>query len=237
MKPFRRRCSLVGEISQELLTRIQRMNSRGQEELPAERALAQEMGVSRPVMREALKWLQSQGLVEVQHGVGNRVVNRLHKPVGVAMSLQVPDPRARLRQLMEARLILEPEMARLAAGRINLRQRNRLRHLQTKLGVCNAAQEAIEYDVEFHRVLAEASGNDVLLLMMRSVAELQKESRAITLAHSGIALVCTHHEQILKAVERGDADAAAQAMRHHLETAAQDLARQLSSMSTKKVIR
>ena len=71
--------------------------------------------MSRTVMREATKRLESQGLLEIRHGSGTWVVNQLHKPVCGSLSLAMPKCKERLRQLNEARLLVEPEIARQAA--------------------------------------------------------------------------------------------------------------------------
>ena len=84
----------------------------------AKRDLSARFGVSRTVLREAVSGLELQGLIEVKHGVGLRVCNQLHRPVTASVTLLVPDEAERLRQTMEARLLVEVEIARLAATRI-----------------------------------------------------------------------------------------------------------------------
>ncbi len=229
---FKRRTPLVEELCEELSNKIRTGKYRANQWLPSERTLAAKMGVSRTALREALKRLESQGLVAVQHGVGVQVVNRLHKSVRTSVAWRVPNERQRLRQLMEARLLIEPEVARLAARRVTKTQLGQLRDIQNRLGRAKSTAEAARLDLTFHGVLAHACGNEVFALMLDAAGELGAESRRLTIANWGAPRAHAHHEQILAAVGRGDGDGAARLMRDHIKIAAQDLAKQLNHTST-----
>lgn len=193
--------------------------------LPPERELAERYGVSRTVVREAVKRLELQGLLEVQHGVGLKVVDRLHAPLSGALELLLPDEADRLSQLMETRRTVEPEIARLAAERARLEDVAALRAVQDRLAAAAGASEAIQCDVDFHRALARAAGNRILELLLESLGDLGRESRKATIAQTGQALVFDHHARILAAVEARRPDDAREAMRHHLDHARDDLHR------------
>jgi DNA-binding FadR family transcriptional regulator len=109
--------SLVSKVCTRLAAMMRSPAFTATDKLPPERILAQKLGVSRTVMREATKRLESQGLLEIRHGSGIRIVNELHRPVCGSLSLAMPAPQERLRQLNEARLLVEPEIARQAAER------------------------------------------------------------------------------------------------------------------------
>jgi DNA-binding FadR family transcriptional regulator len=102
--------------------------------LPPERELAKRLGVSRTVIREATKRLELQGLIEVQHGVGLKVVDRLHAPLIGALELLLPEKLERLAQLAETRRMVEPELARQAAERATAKHVQQLSRLQWKRG-------------------------------------------------------------------------------------------------------
>ncbi len=191
--------------------------------LPPERQLAAQFGVSRPVVREATKRLELQGLLEVRHGVGTRVVDRLHAPLSGSINLLVGDARQRLTQSLEVRAALEPEVARLAAERATPAQRRHLRAVHQRLEEAETLDAAIEADLEFHRALAELSGNDIFALVLSSMADLGRASRQATISFAGVAVARTHHAAILAAVESGDGIAATAAMRHHIQSAMTDL--------------
>lgn len=185
--------------------------------LPPERALSARLGVSRSALREAVQRLEMQGLLEVRHGVGVRVVNRPQAPVGATLARELPDPDERLRQFAEVRLWVEPAIARAAAERAGPAERAALRAAHERLGA--TLEEAVPADLEFHRLLADFAGNRVLSLMLSSIAGLEAETRRITLGHVGLAEAAAQHARIVAAVERGDGDAAHAAMLAHVRAA------------------
>src|SRR4051812_2784049 len=75
--------------------------------LAPERQLAATLGVSRPVLREAIKRLENQGLLASRHGVGVQVVDQPHVPVGAALERALPSPAERIRQFTAARRVVE----------------------------------------------------------------------------------------------------------------------------------
>jgi GntR family transcriptional repressor for pyruvate dehydrogenase complex len=191
--------------------------------LPPERELAEQLGVSRTVVREATKRLELQGLLEVRHGVGLKVVDRLHSPLVGSLELLLPDAALRLEQLCETRRIVEPELARLAAERARPAHRERLRRAQENLAAAVETVEAIEADLEFHRGVAQAAGNRILELLLESLADLGRDTRRATLATTGFERAHEHHAEILRAIENRRPQAAADAMRRHVEEAGRDL--------------
>ena len=88
--------SLVESVSQQLARELRREGA--DEWLPAERQLAEQLGVSRRVVGEATKRLELQGLVEVRHGIGIRRADRLHQPLNGSIAILIPDEPDRLRQ-------------------------------------------------------------------------------------------------------------------------------------------
>lgn len=219
---IQRPSTLVEEVSQRLARELRR--ERADEWLPPERELASQLGVSRTVVREATKRLELQGLVEVRHGVGIRRSENLHKPLNGSLALLIPDEAGRLKQSLEVRLAIEPEVARLAASRITAVQERELRKVHARLELATELPDAVEADIEFHRALARATGNDIFSLLLETLSDLGRESRMATISHAGVKRAIEHHAAILEAVVRGDEAAAAKAMRHHIEVAIQDLA-------------
>lgn len=197
--------------------------------LPTTQVLSAQYGVSRTVMREAINRLELQGLVEARHGVGLRVVRRLHKPVMASLSLLIPDLPDRLRQAMAVRFLLEVEIARLAAPRIDEQGLRRLLAAQSRLATPGIdVAEAAAADTEFHQTLADCCGNEVLKLMLESIVGLCHESRRRTIARTGRERPYLTHQRIVEAIARKDAAGAAEAMREHLELTREDLTAQLA---------
>ena len=218
------RSTLVDKVCRKLAAVIRQEMTAGDLMLPPERDLAAQFGVSRPVVREATKRLELQGLLEVRQGVGTRVVDRLHAPLSGSISLLVDDARERLRQSLEVRLALEPQVASHAAERATKAQRRRLQAVHDRLASASELSAAIEADLEFHRALAEAAHNDIFALVLNSMADLGRASRQETISHAGVQTACKHHAKILAAVIKGDARAAETAMRQHIRAAIADLA-------------
>jgi GntR family transcriptional regulator, transcriptional repressor for pyruvate dehydrogenase complex len=215
--------SLVEKVCDQLAKIIRHDQEEDDGWLPTERELSAQLGVSRSVVREAAKRLESQGLVEIQHGIGIKAVDKLHKPLNGSLALLIPDAEERLRQLNETRMAIEPESARLAAENATPAQLRTLRRIHQQLLDAPDNAHAIKADMAFHRALAEASGNQMFRLILDSLAEIGFASRQRTIGRVGKFTGIEHHAAILEAVERGDSKAAVAAMRHHITCAGEDM--------------
>jgi GntR family transcriptional repressor for pyruvate dehydrogenase complex len=218
-----RPASLVGRVCQQLAELIRNGSPDEERWLPGERSLAEKLGVSRTVVREATKRLEQQGLLEIQHGTGIKIVDRLHRPLNDSFALLLPDLADRLSQLNEARLAIEPDAAALAAGRASADQLRALRRIHARLEEASDHPSAIEADIAFHHAIADASGNRIYRLVLDSLAEVGVSSRLRTIGRIGKQTAVGHHAAILEAVERRDADSARAAMRRHILAAGEDM--------------
>jgi GntR family transcriptional regulator, transcriptional repressor for pyruvate dehydrogenase complex len=228
-----RPASLVDSVCKQLAKLIQVSGADEDDRwLPGERSLAEKLGVSRSVVREATKRLEQQGLLEVQHGNGIKVVDRLHRPLSDSLSLLIPDMADRLRQLNETRLSIEPDAAASAAERATKAQMRDLRRIHAVLQKAPDNDSAIQCDLAFHHAIADASGNLIYRLVLDSLGELGLTSRLRTIGRVGKQTAIEHHEGILTAIEQHDADAARNAMRAHIIAAGQDMA--LPAFKTRK---
>lgn len=191
--------------------------------LPAERELSLQLGVSRSVVREATKRLETQGLVEIQHGLGVRVVNRLHHPLNGSLALLLPDLADRLQALIETRLTIEPEAAAQAARRATRAQLNALGGIHRRLMEAASDEAAAEADCAFHQAVAESSGNLIYRLILDSLAELSFSSRVRTIGRVGWKTAFEHHGTVLEALRARDAAGARARMHAHVLAAFEDL--------------
>jgi DNA-binding FadR family transcriptional regulator len=214
--------SLVEAVSDKLAG-IARQDHAANGRLPTERELSTQFGVSRSVIREAAKRLELQGLIEIRQGSGMIVVDKLHKPLSSALNLLVPDEKRRLAHLTEVRQALEPENARLAATRSTPAQIRALRQAQERLEQTLDFQQQIQADMDFHRLLAEASGNPISALLMHSLSDLMQASLAHGYSRVSPALAIKQHASILHAIEKRDPASATRAMQRHLHSASADL--------------
>jgi len=222
-QPIDRR-SVTDKIQRQLTDVIQRKEYTTGDFLPSERGLAERLGVSRVVVREATKRLEQSGVVRIRPGIGVEVINNHSFPVQGAIHQLLPSPREQFQQGAQARLLVEGEVAALAATHGESRELTRLRHAHEALEAEDDLPAAVGHDIDFHAIIAELSGNKVLGIMLQSIAELGRKSREITIRRFGVEKAFRHHAAILEAIEARDPDAARRAMRHHLEAAYRDLA-------------
>lgn len=191
--------------------------------LPPQGELATEFEVSRSVIREAMQRLQSSRLIEMSQGRNARV--KLAGSEALIENLQVAMQRsqATLLHLAEVREPLEAEIAALAAGRISDEDLLRLHISVRKLAEAKSPETQIEADIEFHRILAEATGNPIYLFLMDALAELLRESRRKTIGLGGVQPALLGHQAVLKAVQKRDPKAARAAMLEHVQAARRDI--------------
>jgi GntR family transcriptional regulator, transcriptional repressor for pyruvate dehydrogenase complex len=193
--------------------------------LPAERELAQQFGVSRTAVREAIKALQEKGLVDAFPGRGTFVTDGTSNPMRRSLDriLKSGEQVGRT-YLAEVREILEPEIAALAAARADDQ------HVASMREACDVMDKArldadayIEADLDFHLALAEAAGNPIVLSLIDSIVVLLREQRLRTFyVKGGPERGQQHHKRILEAVELRDPPAARAAMHAHLQQVRED---------------
>ncbi len=222
--------SLVEKVRDQLTELLRRDRPEVETWLPPERELALQLRVSRSVVREATKRLESQGLVEIQHGIGIRGVDRLHRPLNESLALLLPEESDRMQSLVEARLSIEPDAAAFAAERATSAQLEGLRrvHLQLESAPDHAA--AVAADSAFHHAIAEASGNLIYRLILDSLADLGRESRLRSIGRVGKQPAVAQHASILEAIEHRNPESARTLMRSHVLAAVVDL--DLSGLKT-----
>jgi GntR family transcriptional regulator, transcriptional repressor for pyruvate dehydrogenase complex len=193
------------------------------ERLAPETRLAERFAVSRPVVREALQRLQSDGVVISRQGSGSFVQRSPSRQVGaLTRTFTLHD----VLQSFELRMPLEGLSARLAARKRSDAQMTVIEKaalaLKAVFGKSNAAQEA---DYAFHRAIAVASDNLLLLETLDQLADRLKGAMNVTLSLSRQASVqrrdrvLDEHDRIVRAIKVQDADSAAIAMHYHIDQA------------------
>jgi GntR family transcriptional repressor for pyruvate dehydrogenase complex len=175
------------------------------DQLPAERDLAQSFGVSRTAVREAVKTLREKGLVEAFSGRGTFVTNGTSQAIRQSLDLMIRiNQQEGSAHLAELRLVLEPEIAGLAASRIDGQLLGTMREMLAIMERNLQDREAyIEADLDFHLALAEAAGNPLILSLLDSIVGLLREQRSrIFEVEGGPERGQYHHKRILAAVEQ-----------------------------------
>lgn len=207
---------VFGFLREQLLEGVIRSGDR----LLPERELAAQLGVSRPIVREALRALSMMGVVEIRERVGTVVRQPDVSVLGdvFAFSLaQVPDA---IDDVMQARIALECQAIRLACQRATTADIERMRAaLDTIQATVNDAAGGGDADFEFHQALVRASKSDTLTQLYGAMATLLARShrnRRLLVGEAHIQQeVVDDHRRLLEAVIAGDEDAADQALRHH----------------------
>ena len=188
--------------------------------LPGERELAQQIGVSRPILREALRSLAERGLIEVSPGRG--AFTRMPGPADLARPLDSLFRRqqATPRQLVEARLMLECQTATLAAERAEPGELRRMRAVLEQLDQSSGPLEKAGFDITFHTLLARAAHNPVIEAMFASITPLTYELMIRSLADPKVSAEgAPLHHDLLHALERRDQTQARAVMSQHLSLA------------------
>ncbi|NUP58311.1 MAG: FadR family transcriptional regulator [Pseudarthrobacter sp.] len=219
-----------GTISQTdvVITGVKRMLSsrrlRPGDRLPVEKDLAAELQVSRGSLREGVRALSTMGILETRRGAGT-FVTRL-EPVALLSAMEFwvgLQEGERANQVHTVRRALETEAAAAAAASITGQQLAEAARILERAGAAIHAtpidhDEAMQCDMEFHRLIAESSCNHVLSALIETVSTKTIRGRMWRSLHDNEGLLATHGEHlgILEALKRHDADRARTRMANHL---------------------
>jgi len=190
--------------------------------LPSERQLSTWFGVSRPTVRVALTHLESRGLVVTRSGSGTFVTEREQSQP----STDDLQPDESPSEVLEARLALEVAVARLAARRApgDLERLDRVRLTVEALErIADPNGVPVEIDVDFHRAVAELTGNGYLARLLEPVWETMDHALLAALLRrtwsaDDTRRTAVEHRAIYEALRVGDAELAAFAMERHLRS-------------------
>lgn len=233
---LRRRETLTSQLVRSLTERVTRGELRPGDKLPSEQELIEAFGVSRTVVREAISSLRAAGLVATQQGVGAFV-----QQAALTQPFRIDETALNLLKevinVLELRIGLEAEAAALAAQR---RQPEHLEAMRIALDAMETAIEAeddaVSPDLDFHRTIAEATGNSHFTHLFSYLGQLMiPRARVQTFRFFAadradyLHRVNREHEDIHQAIARQDSDAARSAMRLHLSNSRERLRRAMES--------
>jgi len=193
--------------------------------LPSERELAERYRVGRSSVREALRMLESRGLIE-SRGSGAFVVAPWRNPFQEPLSLVVAGEDVDRTQLFEVRRMLEAEAAALASARRSVGDLELLHEATDAMErSLESPDDFVAADIRFHLVLAEATGNRLLLHLMQAIRErLTEMFGTVYRFPGGPARSIAQHRLITQAVEAEDGERARQLMTKHITRVEQELA-------------
>ena len=207
------------EIVRQVKAVIAEGRLKGGDRLPPERDLAEKFVVSRTSVREALRALESLGLVEIRPGEGTFVrqvsIESLVEPLALLMVSQ----REAIGELFEARRLLEPSLAALAATRATPEEIQEMeRILEEQAKEIAGGRTGLAQDAQFHAAIGAAAHNRAITRIAHAIMDLLTQSREESLNIPGRPTRSHEdHRRVLAAIERRDSDGARKAMLDHIE--------------------
>jgi GntR family transcriptional repressor for pyruvate dehydrogenase complex len=228
VRPVERRPHLAEHITRSLADEIAAGRLRPGDRLPTEQFLSENFGVSRNVVREAIASLRAQGMIESRQGVG-AFVSAARQPAEPLqlVSAQLLEGDNTIRNMFEVRAALECQAAALAALHMTPRKLKTIEDAVQRMRYEGAPSAAtVNADLDFHRAVAAASGNDYLIAMIRTVLEPMRPLIAANFSRQGPMFgnipnaARGEHEQLVQAFADKNPAAAREIMGRHIVAAA-----------------
>ena len=227
--PMRRPAKLSEHLARDIVAEIVGRGMAAGDTLPAESTMLARFGVGRASLREALRILEVQGIITIKPGPGGGpvVASSGASEFGRMMTLHLQVRRAPYRNVVEARLAVEPTMARLAAERSDATTAARLRdHLASAAAIADHDDAAIvDAWAQFHDLVCELSGNGVMALFASGLQDVYRERVSEREVAAGARRdprrnsdADREHAAIAKSIISGNAARAERLMREHMET-------------------
>jgi len=221
------------QVAEQLLGQIGARRLKPGDVLPPERELTESFGVGRSSIREALRMLESQGVISAVNG-GSFVVADAANPLNSSLRLMFTlDERTGIHDLFELRRILEVEAAALAA------ERHAAHHLdemdaaieEMAISLTDAGGDRfIEADLRFHLAVAEATGNRLVLHSMQAVRDVVRRAlMTVFVIPQSPESAVVEHRAIRAAIASGDPSRARQEMSNHLVRVESDVEKGVSN--------
>ena len=209
-------------VSEIVCFRLREMIKKGSlgDRLPPERDLAREMGVSRQTLRSGIRSLSAGGFLKSRRGAGTFVVKTEDVPTLDTTPLRI---MAKLHEfsaeeMFEARIALEIEIVGLAARNAKIENIMKMSDAIAEMfSALDEPKKFLAHDMQFHKCIAEASGNRMLTMLMRLVTQVIFETRSKTVKHAtDLRQAAEMHRKIYRAIRDRNPAKAHEAMREHL---------------------
>ena len=224
MLPKIARGTLADQVTERLLEYIEGQHLKPGDLLPSESSLAASFGVSRPVVREALKNLEGKGVIEIVNGKGALVRPIDSDPLRMFFQRAMQMERSTMLELMEIRKGLEVQAVMLAAQR---RDETDLRAIRQVVQAMREHMQEVDIytrlDVDFHLRIATASHNTMMVYLIDSIRDALRSTVAAGLQSRGrdlhIEAVQRTHELLVDTLEKGDVEESMRVMTQHFDEA------------------
>ena len=217
---------LPQSVARQLQSMIQSGQLKDGEKIPSQRDLSIQFGISRASLREALLTLETLGLVKTEPGRGTFVTLNRQQNAGTAETWRYADSYS-VFDAFQTRIMLEGEIARLAAGRLTQYQLDLMEKATATMETSWAEQDLIanvEADLQFHSTIVSACSNAMLRNLYDVVRDTLTETQRQPIPRTDperMKASVGEHRKIIAALRAGDAEAAGAAMQNHIRNTAQ----------------
>jgi GntR family transcriptional repressor for pyruvate dehydrogenase complex len=226
--------------TEQVVSRVRALINSGElkpgDRLPAERDLAVQIGVSRPTVRAGLRALAAMGVVQSRHGSGTYIRSGPPTLGSAPLSFLAALHGFTREEMYEARRLLEVGAAGLAAERATSDQiATMAEEVANLFSAMEDPQGFLVHDIDFHRSVAAASGNQIVAAVMEMVSELYYEQRRETATRASdrnLRDAAEMHRRVYQAIRARDPEAARAAMNEHLQLAAAHQAQEPQNSET-----
>jgi GntR family transcriptional repressor for pyruvate dehydrogenase complex len=221
--------ALSHQVAEQILRLVAEKQLKAGSQLPPLDELCVDLGVSRTVLREAIKLLDAWGVLTVRPGVGTFVAGMTSDVLMVPIRLSAERSEERIRKLHQLRESVEDDIAAIAATTARPEHIAAMESALMKMDQSLAdPNEFVQADLEFHSILAQATGNDLFVIVIHPVIDLLQDERCVAIESPGAGeRAQTYHRMILKSIKAGDAGSAREAMRAHLNQVWEEIESQL----------
>jgi GntR family transcriptional repressor for pyruvate dehydrogenase complex len=210
-------------IHEEVVSQIHELIREGRfkagDQLPSERELAETFRVSRTSVREALRALETQGLIISRTGMGNFVADLPVETLVAPLAKLLIEEKSALADIFELRKLIEPHIAALAAERATKSDIERLKKfLDDQRDQVQQGETGVDADTQFHFAIGKATQNHALEKLVSGLMEVLSHSREESLQTAGRRQASLDsHRAIVTAIESHDEEEAREAMLRHIQ--------------------
>ena len=210
-------------IHEEVVSQIHELIREGKfragDQLPSERELAETFKVSRASVREALRTLETKGLIISRTGMGNFIADLPIESLVAPLAKLLIEEKSALADIFELRKLIEPHIAALAAERATNRDIERMKRiLEKQSAAVSRGETGVEADAELHFAIGQSTQNQALEKLVSGLMEILSHSREESLQPPGRKRASIEsHRKIVAAIEQHNRTKAQEAMFHHIE--------------------
>ena len=213
-----KKITIPDSIIEQLIKYIQDELKPG-DKLPSERVMISFLGVGRTSLREALRALEGMGVVETKAGEGTYVSTDSNRIYSKPLELGVFDNKRSVKEIFDARCIVEVGMMKLVVPQITNKKIKECRIIIERMESLNGAEfsKFLDLDFQFHKILSEASENGVIIKFLNLTHRIIDEERShISIDQRGLEKSIKVHSNILDSITDGDVNLSVKAVEEHM---------------------